>query len=924
MRAFTTVFSVKLLAVFSLFLVFGCAQNSYAVKENDAGIGEVATLKDITVTGEGNTSRIEILADKPLTYTYYSLKEPFRTVIDLSQTDPGTVKAPVLDGSLIIKKVHIEKNELSSGSLVRITIETDEEVSVASVPDSLDNSKLLFNVIAPQKIVSSQGFEAVSQPDEDLIVDNTITPAEKQATTGTSPDAVNSSAVTKPLVEPAASVNTPTYSQPKSPVPPLSSNDGNVASRHAPLSITRLDVVTDGVVIQADGPLTNYKYFTLTTPPRLAIDILKAKSALSSKTITLNSNGIASARIGTYPDKVRIVFDSPQMAFPSYKLVKVESGLKLVLSSPGDNSLHAAYQEKSDSVVSSAPIITGNPGNSSTVEAIDFKIVDGYSRISVTTSGDCVLSGPAKTADGLVITFARCSLPKRLQRPFDTSAFASVVKKLTPYQTRVKGRQDVKILIALREDTPFTLKRDGEVVNLDIKNPEIPASPQLISGNEGYPVAAVTHQPTTVKQNSVPEKGKALNAVVEKKLEKKVYTGRRVTLEFVDADIRKIFQLIAEVSNYNILVGDDVTGTISIKLVNVPWDQALDVILDTKGLGMKRKDNIIVIRPLGKITSLADEELAAQKAYEKTLELRTRVFDVNYASVSDIAAQFNTYKSERGTISVDARTNRVIVNDISPRLERMADLLKHLDIPEKQVLIEARIVEATSSFTQDLGIQWGIHYRDGSASLLGINSLDSSFGGIITNIPPTSGFQPATSAGGSLGLSFGKLTSNVQIDLRLSAAAETGEVKIISTPKVVTLNNKAAKISQGQMIPYSTVSAEGTKTEFIEAALTLEVTPHITASGAVSMKIKASNNSAGSAPTGVAPPINKKEATTELLVQNGETTVIGGIYVDSDSTTDSGVPYLKDIPLLGWLFKSQNQQKTKTELLIFITPKIVT
>jgi len=438
-------------------------------------------------------------------------------------------------------------------------------------------------------------------------------------------------------------------------------------------------------------------------------------------------------------------------------------------------------------------------------------------------------------------------------------------------------------------------------------------------------VPAVSASPIVVetKQKYSQESGKHQNVSPGQRPEKKVYTGKRVTLEFADADIRKIFQLIAEVSNYNILVGDDVTGTISIKLVNVPWDQALDVILDTKGLGMKRKDNIIVIRPLGKITSLADEELAAQKAYEKTLELQTKIFDVNYASVSDLAGQFNTYKSERGTISVDARTNRVIVNDIGPRIEKMANLLKYLDIPEKQVLIEARIVEATSTFTQDLGIQWGIHYRDGSASLLGINKLDTGFGGLITNLAPPTGFPAAGTAGGAMGISFGKLTSNVQVDLRLSAAAENGEIKIISTPKVVTLNNKAAKISQGQMIPYSTVSAEGTKTEFIEAALTLEVTPHITADGGVSMKIKATNNSAGSAAVGVAPPINKKEATTELLVQNGETTVIGGIYVDSDSNTDSGVPYLKDIPLLGWLFKSNNQSKTKTELLIFITPKIV-
>jgi type IV pilus assembly protein PilQ len=371
-------------------------------------------------------------------------------------------------------------------------------------------------------------------------------------------------------------------------------------------------------------------------------------------------------------------------------------------------------------------------------------------------------------------------------------------------------------------------------------------------------------------------------------------------------------------------LGDDVTGTISIKLVNVPWDQALDVILETKGLGMKREGNIVVIRPIGKIQTLADEQQAEKKATERAMELRTRVFDVNFAAISDIASQFNNLKSERGIIAQDPRTNRIIVTDIDPAIEKMVFLLKALDIPEKQVMIEARIVEATSTFTRDLGVQWGIHYNDASATFLGINQLDTAFGGVVTNVAPTSGLPDASTSGGAMGLSFGKLTNNIQIDLRLSAAETAGQVKIISTPKVVTLNNKAAKISQGQSIPYQTTSAEGTKTEFVEAALTLEVTPHITADGNVSMKIKASNNSPGSpVPGSTAPPINKKEATTELLVKNGETTVIGGIYVDNDSTTDSGVPFLKDIPLLGWMFKSNSKSSTKTELLIFITPKIV-
>lgn len=895
MRAFTSVDSVKLLVVFSLFLVFGCAQNAYSVKDAGPATTETATLLGVSVSGEGKASRVEILADKPLTYTYYSLKEPYRTVIDLSQANAGTVTAPSLDGSSIIKKIDIEKNELTTGSLVRITIETAEETDFASVADSSDKSKLVFSVVSAQNPETPRQSEPAPQ----------AAPAQKEDVKAAAQDTP-----AKTEVEQGSALSVAAKKPIETSYPPVNST----------LTVTSLDVVHDGIVIQAGGPIEKYKFFTLTKPQRLAIDIFNVKSGFSSKSVPLNTHGIATARLGTYPDKVRIVFDSPKTSFPPFKLEKAENGLKLVLE--GARAPDAS-RERASAASTTAPEEYSQPKGTSMVEAIDFRIVDGYSRISVTTSGECVLDGPAKTRDGLVMTFTNCALPKKLQRPFDTSAFASVVRRMTPYQTRLKGRQDTKVLITLREDAPFTLKREGEVVNLDIRNPEIPQSPAIVSGKNYVPAVSAIPMVVEPKQKFSQDSGKQQNVSPGQRPEKKIYTGKRVTLEFADADIRKIFQLIAEVSNYNILVGDDVTGTISIKLVNVPWDQALDVILDTKGLGMKRKDNIIVIRPLGKITSLADEEIAAQKAYEKTLELQTKIFDVNYASVSDLAGQFNTYKSERGTISVDARTNRVIVNDIGPRIEKMANLLKYLDIPEKQVLIEARIVEATSTFTQDLGIQWGIHYRDGSASLLGINKLDTGFGGLITNLPPVPGFPAAGTAGGAMGISFGKLTSNIQVDLRLSAAAENGEIKIISTPKVVTLNNKAAKISQGQMIPYSTVSAEGTKTEFIEAALTLEVTPHITADGGVSMKIKATNNSAGSAATGVAPPINKKEATTELLVQNGETTVIGGIYVDSDSNTDTGVPYLKDIPLLGWLFKSNNQNKTKTELLIFITPKIV-
>ncbi|MRR35593.1 type IV pilus secretin PilQ, partial [bacterium] len=478
------------------------------------------------------------------------------------------------------------------------------------------------------------------------------------------------------------------------------------------------------------------------------------------------------------------------------------------------------------------------------------------------------------------------------------------------YQVKVKGRNDVKLHVALRKQAPYELRREGGVIYLDLKNPADIDAPKVAAelaqpadGDRSAVVAAKSQPASTAAPTTVDGK--------------RIYTGRRVTLEFSDADIRKIFQLIAEVSNLNFIVGDDVTGTISLKLVNVPWDQALEVILDNKGLGMQRDGNIVQIRPKSKIQTMADDEQNMKKAKERAMELKTEVFDVNYAAVNDVVAQFSAVKSERGMISQDARTNRVIVKDIAPVLTEMRNLLKSLDIPEKQVLIEARIVEATSTFVRDIGVQWGIHYRDSSSD---IRIIDSGFGGIVTP-PPLVGFPSASTSGGQVGISFGKLTSDLQVNLRLSAAATAGLVKIISSPKVVTLNNKAAKISQGQSIPYqNTTSTEGAKTEFVEAALTLEVTPHITSDGSISMKIKATNNSAG---TGNPPPINKKEATTELLVKNGETTVIGGIFVDSDTDESTGVPFLMDIPVLGWLFKSNTKNKTKTELLIFITPKIV-
>ncbi|HCY19404.1 MAG TPA: type IV pilus secretin PilQ, partial [Deltaproteobacteria bacterium] len=338
-----------------------------------------------------------------------------------------------------------------------------------------------------------------------------------------------------------------------------------------------------------------------------------------------------------------------------------------------------------------------------------------------------------------------------------------------------------------------------------------------------------------------------------------------------------------------------------------------------------------------------EELFASRKAKEKLEDLEIKLLPVNYAKASEMEPQVKGLLSDRGTIGIESRTNTLIIKDIPANIARVVDLIKKLDTPTPQVLIEARIIEAQSSFARDLGIQWG-------GATLTTNSQDqfgSAFGSTSTAPPNTltpTGFigsggqfsaQPnfavslpaAGTAGtlGAVGLSFGKLVGEpFLLDLRISAGEKQGLTKTISRPRITTLDNKEAKISQGDSVPFETTSSSGTQTQFIDATLELTVTPHITPDGSVNMRIKASRNSIGSfrSATGT-PSISKKEASTEIIVKDGETAVIGGIVVSDKADSESGIPFFKDIPIIGWLFKNKSASDSQTELLIFITPNIV-
>lgn len=943
MRMYSSRIICHALILIFIMAVSGCAKRMVAAKDvNQIETAGVAAVQAITV--KDDASQIEISTNRPLTYTSYKTSDPPKVFIDLAQTEPGALTKPIEPASGNIKSVNLSRQDFGGGFLTRVEIALNKDMDFSVSTDPADRGKLLVTFAKPQVEEKSSKADAEKQEQvaskaEENAAKADVNPETKSLNAEMYKQAAAEVAagvnVVTPETKPEVTVDIKEEAKAAAPEAKFAELQKSVEVKEpikaeteakteiAPQlkALDAINIVNDGVEIIVNGGVDTFNTFKLNKPDRLVVDIFGAKNSISANFVTINRFGVGKARVGVTPEKVRIVFDAAAEALPAYEVAKTDNGLKIHLSDIAAEQPTKNVSEPLDEPAKPASeakkVVKTETGS---IESIDFKVVDGNSRIAIKLNGDCIPGKPIKTAKGLSFTIKNCRIPKKLQRTLDTRGFAGPVQSVTPYQVKVAGGMDVRILVKLRGKAPYTINQDGDILLLDIKNPEVTETPALVSGvtrEKAAPAAPKIEEEFMAAPVKEPEAITELpSSAVSKLVTKKVYTGRKVTLEFSDADIRKIFQLIAEVSNLNFLIADDVSGTISIKLVNVPWDQALDVILDTKGLGMQREGNIVQIKPKAKMQSQSDEELAAKKARERAMELRTEVLDVNYAAVADIVTQFNTLKSERGIITSDVRTNRVIVKDIATAIEDMKSLLKNLDSPEKQVMIEARIVEAKTSFVRDLGVQWGLHYVDGSASVAGISRFDTGFGGVVA-APPTSG---TSGPGAAAGMSFGRLASNIQVDMRLSAAVTAEQIKIISSPRVVTLNNKPAKISQGESIPYQTTSAEGTKTEFVEAALTLEVTPHITSDGSIAMKIKASNNSAG---TGSPPPINKKEATTELLVKNGETTVIGGIYVDEDKDNDKGVPFLQDIPLLGWLFKSNTKTKTKNELLIFITPKII-
>lgn len=844
-------------------------------------LGANDTNKLINVTVDSGESGPEILlqTSDPVGYRYtvYDSFEPTRVVIDFPGMELTDVTRTLQVDQGAIKEVRLASFDLASGQLARVEILLSEPTEY-----QVDLEGQRFRV----------GFTA-----------------ETLASLQTLPEKME---------ETPAQISSPEQSTPSS----LKGSE-----------ITNLHISPGEAILEADGRIDQYKYFSLENPSRLVVDIYGLKPRFEERLFPAEG-GFEKVRIGSYPDKTRLVFDAETSVLPTYD---IEEGETDIIMSWGDLS---PVEDKSEIKVAQnvEPAVEQEqekpaqqnqmqaPKSAVVVEAVDFENQDGRSIIKVSLSRSSQVNGPFEEENLVRFEIPDASISRALRRKIDASAFPSAVISVVPYIISEKEDQNVRIAVKLKGQVPYALEKDGAEVRLVIDD-GVYAEPEPPAVSMKELVA-----PTSTQQAS--ERGflSAKSSVSSTKAstaeqmaaEANRYTGEKITLIFDAANIRSILQLIGDVSGLNILASSDVQGTVTLRLIDVPWDQALDLVLETTNLGKIQQGNILRIMPKEKIREIEQQAMKEQMVAIEEGVLETRTYSISYASVDDMKGFLTDIKSDRGSIIADSRNKQLIIRDATAVLEQMEEMIMQIDKPERQVMIEARIVEANTNFSRNLGVKWNFDYNqdgiDGDESF-SVNDAALGLGGSFI-LPVT---NPAV-AGAASAISFGAIDSQLDIDLRLAALENNGEGRIVSTPKITTLNGEQATISQGTKIPFSSVSDSGTDVQFENAELKLAVTPEINPDGSILLEIDASNSSVGSVvptATGDAVSIDEKKAQTKVLVRNGQTTVIGGIFIEQENESQSGVPILKDVPILGHLFKSTSKTKDRRELLIFITPRIV-
>jgi type IV pilus assembly protein PilQ len=655
------------------------------------------------------------------------------------------------------------------------------------------------------------------------------------------------------------------------------------------------------LTMHLSGPAPQPLSFTIDNPARISFDLPNTTLALPSRRIDVHASGLDTILAAETKDRTRLVLNLDKLV--PYD-TRVEGNNVIVML--GGSAAAAAVAPAAATTAAAAG------GGARELRSIDFRrSADGAGRVIVKLSDPHTHINLHQIGSEIVVDFSDASVPANLVRRYDA----------TDYGTPVTG---------------FDVTRVGN------------GSRIAVTASGDFDQLAYQSDDQYVVE--VSPKRRAANLADEKP----VYTGERLTLNFQDIETRAVLQLLADASGQNIVVSDSVSGNVTLRLQNVPWDQALDIVLRTKGLDKRRQDNVIIVAPQQELAAREKAELAAKKDVTELAPLRSEYLQVNYAKASDMAAliktQNNSMLSTRGSVAVDERTNTLLLQDVPEKLADVRRLVATLDIPVRQVLIEARIVIVDNDFQRQLG------------AVVGFTSVNKNGPGLVTTTgtaagtdqimgtafpttvggPPSTAISiptgtsaaanrynvnlPVTNPAGSIAL--GILGNNFIVDLELDAAQAETEADIISSPRVITANQKKASIEQGIEIPYQQSASSGATTiQFKKAVLSLEVTPQITPDNRIILDLDVRDDSVGTvvvASGGVnVPSINTREISTQVLVNDGQTVVLGGILQTTNREDDTKVPWLGDIPVLGVLFRTTSHQDDKDELMIFITPKIV-
>ena len=573
-------------------------------------------------------------------------------------------------------------------------------------------------------------------------------------------------------------------------------------------------------------------------------------------------------------------------------------------------------------------------GRAAFVKDITFKGDDTGSRVDIAMTGEGQVTLGEVTATHVELIIDGAELGVKLERKLDVSKFGTAVRAISSFRDR-RTPNRVRLIAELSSPATSTFDRDSTGVTWSFatdvvakRAPRMQSVPPQVVGGFGAASTPISQQSVSQVPGTVPRN-------------RKVYRGATVDFDFKDAPIHDLLRTIADTGKVNIVVPDGINARVTVRLKRVPWDQALEVILASHGLWYRRDGNLFRIAPRKELDQEDEAEAARREAMIKSETPRTEVVPLNYSSAADLKSKLESLKSPKGSIEVDERTNSLIISDVAGNRSEIMKLALSLDTQTPQISIEARIVEARSTFVRQFGIQWGGRALAGAAggnatglifpSSIGVEGANDSATTPSQGVAQPSDFAinlPAATGGGeggAIGLSLGSVGGNFSLNLRLSALEDTGTVRIISAPKITVLNNKEAKISQGVSIPISVVSAAGTQTQFVQADLALTVTPYVSQRDcAIAMNVVVTKNEPDFVNVGARgdPSILRKEAKTSMLVNDGETSVLGGIYTRNSGLAYKKVPFFSDIPVLGWFFKNRRENDDRTEILVFITPKI--